>query len=151
MKREGNITTSTLSCAKAQLYRNGNHLRRADTTAPMFRLRRSEYVWPQPTNTIGWPVMYVMETAAPTYIVGMKWRQRVKYSRITANGKAKSTTASRKLERWASNYLIIDGVEFRQNYSIYEASRRSWCCVVSKGLQWIQNQLRLQMGVPRSR
>ena len=39
---------------------------KAETTAGPFRLRRSVYVCPVPTNTIGWPVVYVMEMAAPT-------------------------------------------------------------------------------------
>ena len=39
----------------------------AATTARAFRLRRSVYVCPQPTNTMGWPVTYVIEMAAPTW------------------------------------------------------------------------------------
>ena len=41
-------------------------LNKALTTALTLRLFRSLYVCPVPTNTIGWPVVYVMEIAAPT-------------------------------------------------------------------------------------
>ena len=43
------------------------YLRRALTTALTLRLRRSVYVCPVPTKTIGCPVVYVIEMAAPTY------------------------------------------------------------------------------------
>lgn len=36
------------------------------TTALALRFLKSVYVWPVPTNTIGWPVVYVIEMAAPT-------------------------------------------------------------------------------------
>ena len=40
---------------------------KAFTTALTLRLRKSVYVWPVPTNTIGWPVSYVIDIDAPTY------------------------------------------------------------------------------------
>ena len=40
--------------------------KRAFTTAFTFKFRRSVYVCPVPTNTIGCPVSYVIEIAAPT-------------------------------------------------------------------------------------
>lgn len=39
---------------------------RALTTAVAFSDLRSVYVCPVPTKTIGWPVIYVIEIAAPT-------------------------------------------------------------------------------------
>lgn len=43
-----------------------NYFIKAWTTAFALSAFRSVYVWPVPTNTIGCPVMYVMEMAAPT-------------------------------------------------------------------------------------
>lgn len=39
----------------------------ACTIAFAFKAFKSVYVCPVPTKTIGWPVMYVIEMAAPTY------------------------------------------------------------------------------------
>ena len=36
------------------------------TTALTFRVFKSAYVWPVPIKTIGCPVMYVIDMAAPT-------------------------------------------------------------------------------------
>ena len=47
-------------------YKVRSHFRSTEMTACTLRVRRSVYVWPVPTNTIGCPVMYVMEIAAPT-------------------------------------------------------------------------------------
>lgn len=52
---------------KVKVMERGVYFMRAVTTAFAFRLLRSVYVWPVPTKTIGCPVMYVIEMAAPTW------------------------------------------------------------------------------------
>lgn len=56
--------SSCLSCAAClQLAR---HLSRLLTTLFTWSFFRSTYVWPQPTNMMGAPEVYTMESAAPT-------------------------------------------------------------------------------------
>lgn len=91
------------------------------TTALALRLRRSLYVCPVPTNTMGWPVMYVMEMAAPTY----RKREVLNQGSFHKNLKLKEDSNSHTLSSMVSN-LVRTMPSISLGLSVLEWSARAW-------------------------
>lgn len=102
-------------CTRQKNKKSNPYFMRAWTTAFAFNAFRSVYVWPVPTKTIGCPVMYVIEMAAPTWKCNLRNEELVNDLYIYS-----------KLSNLVNRiYLVVNGIEFGEHNAVNDM----WICV----------------------